>query len=410
MYHDGMVHEIVKNKFSLLSPFLDERSRRLWSATEALSYGYGGVSVVSRATGVSRRAITVGCKELKNADCENKPPSAPAAIRKKGGGRKSIEEKHPNIREELEALLDPATRGDPESPLRWTCKSVRVLAAELKSKGIDVSYVAVSFLLKDMGYSLQANQKVKEGSKHPDRNEQFEYIYSQIGKFQDSLQPVISVDTKKKELVGDFRNPGKEWHPKGKPERVQVHDFPLEGGKVAPYGVYDVTQNKGWVNLGTSADTSEFAVESIRRWWVKMGKDVYPDANKLLITADGGGSNGYRIRLWKKELQQLADDTGLEITVSHFPPGTSKWNKIEHRLFSFITMNWRGKPLISHEVIVNLIASTRTKSGLSVKCEIDTTKYEKGIKVTDKELKKIQLNKHEFHGEWNYTISPSLNM
>lgn len=401
-----MVHETIKNKFSLLSSFLDERSRRLWSAAEALSLGYGGVSTVSRATGVSRRAITEGCKELKEKGRENKPQPPSSPIRRKGGGRKPIEDKYPNIRRELEGLLDPVTRGDPESPLRWTCKSVRVLATELKSRGIDVSYVAVSFLLKDMGYSLQANQKVKEGSKHPDRNEQFEYIYRQINQFQESLQPVISVDTKKKELVGDFKNAGKEWRPKGKPEKVQVHDFPLEGGKVAPYGIYDLTQNSGWVNLGTSADTSEFAVESIRRWWIKMGQTVYPDANKLLITADGGGSNGYRIRLWKKELQQLANETGLEITVSHFPPGTSKWNKIEHRLFSFITLNWRGKPLVSHEVIVNLIASTRTKGGLSVKCELDTNRYEKGVKVTDQELKQIQLERHYFHGEWNYTISP----
>ncbi len=405
-----MAHENVKNKFSLLSPFLDERSRRLWSAAEAISYGYGGVSAVSRATGVSRRAITEGCKELKQKGGKNKPLSSFPQIRKKGGGRKPIEDKYPNIRDELEALLDPVTRGDPESPLRWTCKSVRVLATELKSRGINVSYVVVSFLLKDMGYSLQANQKVKEGSKHPDRNQQFEYIYRQINQFQDGLQPVISVDTKKKELVGDFKNAGKEWHPKGKPEKVQVHDFPLVGGKVAPYGVYDLTQNSGWVNLGTSADTAEFAVESIRRWWSKMGKPVYPGAKKLLITADGGGSNGYRIRLWKKELQRFANDAGLEITVSHFPPGTSKWNKIEHRLFSFITMNWRGKPLVSHEVIVNLIASTRTKGGLSVKCELDTNKYEKGVKVTDQELKKIQIDRHDFHGEWNYTISPSVDL
>lgn len=280
------------------------------------------------------------------------------------------------------------------------------MASELKNKGIVISYVAVSALLKDMGYSLQANQKVKEGTRHPDRNEQFEYIYHQINTFQAGTQPVISVDTKKKELVGDFKNTGKEWCPKGSPERVQVHDFPLEGGKVAPYGVYDLTQNSGWVNLGTSADTAEFAVESIRRWWLKMGQAVYPNANQLLITADSGGSNGYRIRLWKKELQQFANDTGLEITVSRFPPGTSKWNKIEHRLFSFITLNWRGKPLISHEVIVKLIASTRTKKGLLVKCGLDKNEYQKGVKVTDQEMKEIQLKRHDFHGEWNYTIAP----
>lgn len=405
-----MVFESVKRKFSLLSPFLDERTRRLWSAAEAMSCGYGGVSAVSRATGVSRRAITKGCKELKETVPNDGILRPPLSVRKKGGGRKSVEVKYPNVRTELELLLDPATRGDPESSLRWTCKSVRVLASELKNRDIDISYVAVSFLLKDMGYSLQANQKVKEGTKHPDRNEQFEYIYNQVNLFQDDSQPVISVDTKKKELVGDFKNAGKEWRPKGKPERVQVHDFPLEGGKVAPYGVYDLTQNNGWVNLGTSADTAEFAVESIKRWWLKMGEITYPDAKKLLITADGGGSNGYRLRLWKKELQQFANNTGLSITVSHFPPGTSKWNKIEHRLFSFITLNWRGKPLFSHEVIVNLIASTRTKCGLSVKCEIDKNTYQKGIKVTDQELKQIQLSKHDFHGEWNYTISPDPKM
>ncbi len=399
-----MVSENIKNRYSLISSFLNERTRRLWAAAEALDQGHGGITAVSRATGVSRRAITEGCKELKAKRSTLQPPSQ--AVRKKGGGRKSIEKKYPKVRTELESLLEHVTRGDPESPLRWTCKSVRVLASELKNKGIVISYVAVSALLKDMGYSLQANQKVKEGTRHPDRNEQFEYIDHQINTFQSKIQPVISVDTKKKELVGDFKNTGKEWCPKGSPERVQVHDFPLEGGKVAPYGVYDLTQNSGWVNLGTSADTAEFAVESIRRWWFKMGQAVYPNANQLLITADSGGSNGYRIRLWKKELQQFANDTGLEITVSHFPPGTSKWNKIEHRLFSFITMNWRGKPLISHEVIVKLIASTRTKRGLLVKCGLDKNEYQKGVKITDIEMKEIQLKRHDFHGEWNYTITP----
>lgn len=399
-----MISESIKNRYSLISSFLNERTRRLWAAAEALDQGHGGITAVSKATGVSRRAITEGCKELKTKKGKSQLPAK--AVRKKGGGRKPIEKKYPNVKVELEALLEHVTRGDPESPLRWTCKSVRVLATELKNKGINISYVAVSALLKDMGYSLQANQKVKEGARHPDRNEQFEYIYNQINTFQADIQPVISVDTKKKELVGDFKNAGKEWCPKGNPEKVQVHDFPLEGGKVAPYGIYDLSQNTGWVNLGISSDTAEFAVESIRRWWYKMGQAVYPNANKLLITADSGGSNGYRIRLWKKELQQFANDTGLEITVSHFPPGTSKWNKIEHRLFSFITMNWRGKPLISHEVIVKLIASTRTTKGLSVKCELDRNEYQKGIKVTDQEMKKIQLKRHDFHGEWNYTIAP----
>lgn len=392
----------IKKRFFLLLPFLNERTRRLWAAAEAIDQGYGGISATSRATGVSRRAITEGCKQLRCLQSD----SLLTGVRQAGSGRKSIENKYPNIKQELEALVDPLTRGDPESPLRWTCKSIRTLATELEKKGIKVSYVAIASLLKEMGYSLQANQKIKEGSAHPDRNAQFEYIYQQVDIFQGNYQPVISVDTKKKELVGNFKNAGKEWHPKGKPEQVLVHDFPLEDGKVSPYGIYDLTCNSGWINLGTDSDTAAFAVESIRRWWDKMGRSNYPAAQTLLITADSGGSNGYRIRLWKKELQQFADDSGLAITICHFPPGTSKWNKIEHRLFSYISMNWRGKPLISHEVIINLIAVTRTKSGLTVKCEIDTNKYPKGIKVPDKEMKTLQINKHDFHGEWNYTIYP----
>lgn len=392
----------IKKRFSLLLPFLNERTRRLWAAAEAIDQGYGGISVTSRATGVSRRAIIEGCKQL---HCPQNISSL-TGVRQAGSGRKSVENKYPNIKQELESLVDPLTCGDPESPLRWTCKSVRTLAVELEQKGIKVSYVAVASLLKEMGYSLQANQKIKEGSAHPDRNAQFEYIYRQVDMFQSNCQPVISVDTKKKELVGNFKNAGKQWRPKGKPEQVLVYDFPLEDGKVAPYGIYDLTRNSGWVNLGTDSDTAAFAVESIRRWWDKMGRSNYPVAQALLITADSGGSNGYRVRLWKKELQQFADDSGLAITVCHFPPGTSKWNKIEHRLFSYISMNWRGKPLISHEVIVNLIAATRTKSGLTVKCEIDTNKYPKGIKVPNKEMKSLRINKHSFHGEWNYTICP----
>ncbi|MBW2138078.1 MAG: ISAzo13 family transposase [Deltaproteobacteria bacterium] len=388
--------EAIRKRYDLLSSILDERTRRLWAAAEAIVCGHGGVTATSRATGISRRAITEGCKELREA----KPSPVPSAVRRPGGGRKRLEEKYPDIREKLESLVEPVTRGDPESSLRWTCKSVRVLAHELKKMGIQVSHVAVASLLKDMGYSLQANQKVKEGSFHPDRDAQFTYIYEQVEIFQKDHQPIISVDTKKKELVGDFKNAGRQWRPKGEPERVRVHDFALESGKVAPYGVYDLTENTGWVNLGTDHDTSVFAVESIRRWWQKMGKE-----------ADSGGSNGYRVRLWKKELQNLVDETGLIITVCHFPPGTSKWNKIEHRLFSFITMNWRGRPLISHEVIINLIASnliasTRTKSGLRVQCELDLNKYPKGLKVTDQDMKKLQITPHKFHGEWNYTISP----
>ena len=392
----------VRKRFDLLSPILDERTRRLWASAEAIVLGHGGITATSRATGISRRAITEGCKELQEA----KPTPMPSAVRRPGGGRKRIEDNYPDIKDRLESLVEPLTRGDPESPLRWTCKSVRVLANALKKMGIQISHVAVAGLLKDMGYSLQANQKVKEGSFHPDRDAQFTYIYEQVEIFQEDHQPIISVDTKKKELVGDFKNAGRQWRPKGKPERVRVHDFALESGKVAPYGVYDLTENAGWVNLGTDHDTSAFAVESIRRWWHKMGKEVYPTATRLLITADSGGSNGYRVRLWKKELQRLVDETGLIITVCHFPPGTSKWNKIEHRLFSFITMNWRGRPLISHEVIINLIASTRTKSGLKVQCELDVNKYPKGQKVTDQEMKKLRISPHEFHGEWNYALSP----
>jgi hypothetical protein len=394
--------EPIQKRFDLLLPILDERTRRIWAAAEAIVLGHGGVTATSRATGISRRAITEGCKELRKA----KPTPIPSGVRRPGGGRKRLEDKYPEIRDRLESLVEPVTRGDPESPLRWTCKSVRVLANELKKMGIQVSHVAVAGLLKDMGYSLQANQKVKEGSFHPDRDAQFTYIYEQVEIFQEDHQPIISVDTKKKELVGDFKNAGRQWRPKGKPEKVRVHDFALESGKVAPYGVYDLTENAGWVNLGTDNDTSAFAVESIRRWWHKMGKEVYPEATRLLITADSGGSNGYRVRLWKKELQRLADETGLNITVCHFPPGTSKWNKIEHRLFSFITMNWRGKPLISHEVIINLIASTGTKSGLRVQCELDVNEYPKGLKITDQEMKRLQFTPHEFHGEWNYTLSP----
>jgi hypothetical protein len=392
----------IRKRFDLLSPILDERTRRLWASAEAIVLGHGGITATSRATGISRRAITEGCKELQEA----KPTPMPSAVRRPGGGRKRIEDKYPDIKDRLESLVEPLTRGDPESPLRWTCKSVRVLANALKKMGIQVSHVAVAGLLKDMGYSLQANQKVKEGSFHPDRDAQFTYIYEQAEIFQEDHQPIISVDTKKKELVGDFKNAGRQWRPKGKPERVRVHDFALESGKVAPYGVYDLTENAGWVNLGTDHDTSAFAVESIRRWWHKMGKEAYPKATRLLITADSGGSNGYRVRLWKKELQRLVDETGLIITVCHFPPGTSKWNKIEHRLFSFITMNWRGRPLISHEVIINLIASTRTKSGLKVQCELDVNKYPKGQKVSDEEMKKLRITPHEFHGEWNYALSP----
>lgn len=395
--------DMIKSRFTNLQPFLDERLRRVYAAAEAEAIGHGGVSVVSRATGVSRRAIAVGKKDLKNPK-----PMQKTRIRKKGGGRKRATDKDHSLKADLEGLVEPVTRGDPESPLRWTCKSVRKLADELKRIGHEISHNLVAELLRSMGYSLQANRKTLEGASHPDRDGQFEHINEKVKAFQRKRQPVISVDTKKKELVGEFKNNGRELRPKGEPEKVRVHDFIIpELGRAAPYGVYDVTENAGWVSVGIDHDTSSFAVESIRRWWHSMGRDRYPKAKRLLITADSGGSNGYRIRLWKLELQELAKETGLTISVSHFPPGTSKWNKIEHRLFSFITQNWRGKPLVSHEVIVNLIAATTTKEGLRVQCEIDANSYPKGIKVTDRQMQDINLDPDSFHGEWNYTISPN---
>ena len=327
---------------------------------------------------------------------------------RRAGGRKRAIDKDCSLKADLEALVEPVTRGDPESPLRWTCKSVRKLAAELNRMGHKVSHNLVAELLRSMGYSLQANRKTLEGASHPDRDGQFEHISEKVNSFQEQGQPVVSVDTKKKELVGDFKNNGQELRPKGHPEKVRVHDFIIpELGRASPYGVYDITENAGWVSVGTDHDTASFAVESIRRWWSCMGRERYPQAERLLITADGGGSNGYRIRLWKLELQALANETGMAISVSHFPPGTSKWNKIEHRLFSFITQNWRGKPLVSHEVIVNLIAATTTKKGLHVQCEIDTNSYPKGIKVTEHQMRNINIAPDSFHGEWNYTISPN---
>jgi len=392
----------IKQRFTSLEPFLDERLRRLYAAAEAKALGYGGVSAVARATGVSRRAIGSGLKEL----------GAPAAdsvryIRKPGGGRKRTVDKDVALIHDLEQLVEPNSRGDPESPLRWTCKSVRKLAEELKRQGHQVSHRLVAELLQDLGYSLQANRKTREGAAHPDRNAQFEHINDQVRAYQDDGQPVISVDTKKKELVGDFKNSGRELRPQGDPEKVRVHDFLIpELGKATPYGVYDVTHNLGWVNVGIDHDTATFAVESIRRWWRLMGQPLYPAAHQLLITADGGGSNGSRLRLWKVELQKLADETGLEIAVCHLPPGTSKWNKIEHRLFSYISQNWRGKPLISHEVIVNLIAATTTNPGLKVRCQLDTQSYPTGTVVSDDELAQVNLQPDDFHGEWNYAISP----
>jgi hypothetical protein len=396
---------LIKQRFKALESFLDERLRRIVAAAEADAIGYGGISIVSRETGVSRRAIALGCKELKHPD----EKVTGKRIRKKGGGRKRTIDNDPTLRRDLESLIEPVTRGDPESPLRWSCKSVRKLAAELNQKGHHVSHKLVAELLHQMKYSLQGNQKTLEGTSHPDRNAQFEYINNKAKEYQAIAQPVISVDTKKKELVGDFKNGGRELRPKGNPEKVRVYDFEIpELGKDSPYGVYDVTLNTGLVNVGIDHDTAAFAVESIRRWWQFMGENRYPEAKKLLITADGGGSNGYRTKLWKLELQKMADETGLAISVCHLPPGTSKWNKIEHRLFSFISQNWRGKPLVSHEVIVNLIATTKTNEGLRVQCQLDTKSYPTGIKVSDQEMASVNIQRDSFHGEWNYSISPNV--
>lgn len=372
--------------------------------------GRGGISRVSNATGVSRRAIRAGREELHDLRSGGQAVTSVAgqSIRKPGGGRKKTVNKDPALREDLNTLVNPATCGDPESPLRWTCKSVRNLASELRAMGHETSHRLVAELLHEMGYSLQANRKAREGVDHPDRDEQFEYINTQMQNALAAGEPAISIDTKKKELVGDFKNAGREWRPKGQPEAVRVHDFPIkELGRVAPYGVYDIGENVGWVGVGTDHDTAEFAVATIRNWWRSMGSPLYPQARKILITADGGGSNGSRLRLWKTELQRFVNEIALPVTVCHFPPGTSKWNKIEHRLFSFITQNWRGKPLVSHEVIVNLIAATRTASGLRVHAELDASEYPLGKKVTDTELAEVNIQRHQFHGEWNYTILPS---
>jgi Rhodopirellula transposase DDE domain len=390
-------------KFDLLAGVLDERMRRLVAAAEAEALGFGGVTAVARASGLSRGTVIRGMAELKVAP----KPARGQRIRRKGAGRKRTIDRDATLKRDLESLVEPVTRGDPESPLRWTGKSVRQLTAELKRMKHQTSHRMVAELLHEMDYSLQANSKTLEGSSHPDRDAQFQHISDKSLEFQAARQPVISVDTKKKELVGDFKNNGRELRPKGDPEKVRMHDFVIpELGRAAPYGVYDVTQNAGWVSVGGDHDTAAFAAQSIRRWWESMGAKAYPEARKLLITADSGGSNGARVRLWKLELQKLADETGLEISVCHLPPGTSKWNKIEHRLFSFISQNWRGKPLVSHQVIVNLIAATTTKTGLQVRAEIDTGKYPKGVKVSDKEIAAIRLERDEFHGEWNYTIIP----
>ena len=395
--------EALSRKFDVLTRVLDERTRRLVAAAEASAIGHGGVTLVAQASGLSRGTIIRGIAELKTAP----KPARGQRIRRKGAGRKRTVDQDVTLKRDLEALVEPVTRGHPETPLRWTCKSVRQLAAELQRMGHQTSHRMVAELLHQMDYSLQANRKTVEGSSHPDRDAQFQHISHKIREFQADHQPVISVDTKKKELVGDFKNSGRELRPKGDPEKVRVHDFVIpELGRAAPYGVYDVTQNAGWVSVGVDHDTAAFAAQSIRRWWESMGSEAYPQAAKLLITADSGGSNGARVRLWKLELQKLADETGLEISICHLPPGTSKWNKIEHRLFSLISQNWRGKPLVSHQVIVNLIAATTTKTGLRVRAEVDPGKYPKGVKVSDKEVASIRIERDQFHGEWNYAIFP----
>ena len=401
--------ERLQSKYAVLGPVLDERQCRLWAAAEARALGRGGITLVARATGISRKRIHQGLRELEEL-AETTPPTAKprkVRVRRPGGGRRRLAEKDPELVCELEALVEPTTRGDPMSPLRWTCKSTAKLAAELTRRGHPVSARTVASLLDDLDYSLQGLRKTREGTTHPDRNAQFEQINAQVAAFQERGQPVISVDTKKKELLGDFKNGGREWQPQGAPEPVRVHDFvDAERGKAIPYGVYEPARNTGWVSVGQDHDTAAFAVQSLRTWWQQMGREAYPRATELLITADGGGSNSSRCRLWKTELQQFADESGLTLTVCHFPPGTSKWNKIEHRMFCHITQNWRGRPLVSREAVIQLIGSTTTRTGLTIRAGLDAGQYPTGIKVTDEELAAVQLTRADFHGDWNYTISP----
>ena len=394
--------EKVKEKLSKISPYLNERLRRIIYAAEAEQLGRGGKTLVCKQTGMSRPTLNEGFRELSinvSDRCDIK------RIRKEGGGRKKITTRQPNLLLALESLVEPLSRGDPESPLRWTIKSTRILSDELSVMGYKVCKSRVATLLSELDYSLQSNHKTIEGNQHPDRNAQFEHINSKAQKYIDNGQPVISVDTKKKENVGNYKNNGKEYRPKGSPRNVNGHDFADK--KAVPFGIYDLADDKGFVNVGKNYDTSAFAVHSIEQWWSLTGKCRYPQAKELLITADGGGSNGYKRRLWKSELQRFANDSGLEISVCHFPPGTSKWNKVEHRLFAQISLNWRGIPLETHETVVQLIAATKTKKGLSVKCQLDENQYIKGIVISDEEFNKINLSKDDFHGEWNYTIKPN---
>ena len=398
---------LVRQKYQTLVLMMDERMRRRWAASEAVALGWGGITAVSEATGLSPTTIRLGIAESRAPETDLNPRPDDPRVRRPGGGRKRLAEEDRTLLTDLETLVNPSTRGDPQSPLRWTCKSTRNLAEALVDQGHRVSHQTVARLLQASGYNLQVNRKNREGDSHPDRDAQFEHIARQARSFQRRGQPVVSVDTKEKELVGDFKNAGREWQPEGSPEEVRCKDFKDKVlGKVAPYGVYDQTVNEGWVSVGIDHDTAQFATETLRRWWSKMGVRVYPGATDLLVTADGGGSNSSRSRLWKVALQGLADLIGVRINVCHFPPGTSKWNKIEHRMFCHITENWRGRPLVSRAVVVNLIGSTKTRTGLRINAELDTSTYKTGLKVTDEEFATIKIKKAKFHGEWNYTISP----
>jgi hypothetical protein len=397
-------HSELAKKFRSVWPLLDERTRRLMAANEAMALGHGGVSLVQRASGLSRKAISKGMQEIRSGE-----PLAPGRIRRPGAGRKPITESDPGMLGVLEELLDLQTRGDPESPLRWTCLSTRAIAQQLERERHHISHTKVAQILHDLGYSLQSNRKTEEGADHPDRDAQFRHIGSVVKACLAKGLPVISVDTKKKELIGNYRNAGRQWLPAKEPKAVQGHDFPgPDVPRAYPYGIYDLGRNAGFVNIGTDHDTGAFAVASIRGWWRHEGRRLYPKAGELLITADGGGSNGWRLRLWKYELQQLANQTGLAISVCHFPPGTSKWNKVEHRLFSFISSNWRGEPLCDYETIVKLIANTTTAQGLKVTCRLDRGKYATGRKITDEEMKQVNIKRNAFHGEWNYVIRPAV--
>jgi len=397
----GLISQI-QQRYKFMRNLLSEKDRRIWAASESITIGRGGDTIVCEATGISRVTISKGKRGINSKGLSNS-----VRVREAGGGRKRLVDKDPNVIKDLDTMIDPLTRGDPESPLRWTCKSTYKLAEALQLKGYEVSQKTVYSLLQKMGYSMQSNRKKMEGKQNPDRDAQFHFINRKVKKFQKNEQPVISVDAKKKENIGPFKNIGKEWEKHGQPTPVSTYDFPIkEKGKACPYGVFDMTRNEGWVNVGISRDTSEFAVESIRRWWAEMGCFRYPNATSLLITADGGGSNGYRVRLWKREIQLFSNELGLTIQVCHFPPGTSKWNKIEHQMFSFMSKNWRGRPLDSLGTIVNLISNTTTKSGLRIGAEVDNNEYEKGIKVSDAEMNQLNIKRENFHGEWNYKIMP----